>query len=118
MLKPLSTLLISAFYSQEVGGFLPLPSEDDIDALFEENNMLYAAVIFHESEMLGSKVRTSFQHLENIPLKTLAFQLSYTIRITSNVPGFSLPAFSSRNSQVTECMGMSFTAEKTSIVEL
>ena len=52
--------LLNSIYnynSQEVGGFLPLPSEDDVDALFEENEMLYAAVIFHESETLKSKVR-------------------------------------------------------------
>ena len=59
-LKPLSTLLISAFLSQEVGVFLPLPSEDEVVALFEENEMLYAAIIFQESESLTSKVRPDF----------------------------------------------------------
>ena len=39
------------------GGFVALPNETAVDALFEENSMLYAAVIFHESESLDSKVR-------------------------------------------------------------
>ena len=31
---------------------LPVNSEDAIDALFEENNMLYAGIVFHDSESL------------------------------------------------------------------
>ena len=60
VIMPLSTRLISAYLSQEVGFFLPLPSEDEVVALFEENEMLYAAIIFQESESLTSKVRPDF----------------------------------------------------------
>ena len=45
------------FESQEVGLILPVTSEDVIDALFEENNMLYAGIVFHDSESLENKVR-------------------------------------------------------------
>ena len=62
--QAISHLLICSLYSQEIGGFLALPNEDAVDALFDENNMLYAAVIFHESELLGSKVRLVFHHFK------------------------------------------------------